>query len=197
MYLKLFGNDVNNIYALNGVDENSATYAYGWALSKSPTLLRTTIQDLVQRDIDPEQASIEVQKYEKDKGYTDIEICIPNSCHIIIEAKRYWELPLITQLKKYAERLKTGHMLSPLLVSLSAASREYAKRWLPCTTNKVPLKHRSWADLHALVHQAYRSTKSKEEKLWLREFKIHLRGYVSMRNPQDNCICSRLIPKSH
>ena len=186
MSLRLSGIEIDTIFALNGDDENSATFAFGWALSSSPTLLRAITHDLVQDEVDPERASIKLQKFGKDKGYTDIEIFIPNICHIIIEAKRNWELPLATQLEKYADRLKSGHVPSLLLVSLSAASREHAKRHLPPTVSKIPLVHRSWADLHELVHQAFRGTKSNTEKLWLREFEIHLRGYVSMRNPQDN-----------
>lgn len=45
--MKLSGNDINTVFALNGHDENSATYAFSWALSKSPTLRRETIYDLI------------------------------------------------------------------------------------------------------------------------------------------------------
>ena len=186
MDLKLYGTEIDTVFALNGDDENSATFAFGWVLSKSPALLRATIHDLAQIYVDPEQVLIEVQKFGNDKGFTDIEIHIPNIFHIIIEAKRHWVMPLEEQLGKYATRLNTGYGSRPLIVSLSAASREYAKRHLPPTVSKIPLVHRSWADLYALVHQTYRGTKSNTEKLWLREFEIHLRGYVSMRNPQDN-----------
>lgn len=186
MSLRLSGKEIDTVFKLNRDDENSATFAFGWALSSSPTLLRAIVHDLVQDDIDPESANIELQKYGMDKGYTDIEIFVPKICHIIIEAKPNWRLPHATQLKKYADRLKSTHVPSRLLVSLSAASREYARRHLPLTVNKIPLTHQSWTDLRTLVHQVYRGTKLNSEKLWLREFEIHLRGYASMRNPQDN-----------
>ena len=185
--MKLFGNDINTVFALNGVDENSVTYAFSWALSKSPTLLRYTIYDLVECDVESEQVIIEIQKYGKDKGFTDIEILIRNVCHIIFEAKRYWELPSTEQLEKYAGRLETSNESKSLIVSLSAASQEYAKSRLPPISN-ISLVHRSWADLHALVLGAYDKAKSREEKFWLREFKSHLRRYVSMRNPRDNLV---------
>lgn len=186
--MKLSGNDINTVFALNGVDENSATYAFSWALSKSPTLLRETIYDLAECDVEAEQVIIEVQKHGKDKGFTDIEILIRNVCHIIFEAKRYWELPSTEQLEKYATRLETSYESKSLIVSLSAASQEYAKRRLPSTISNISLVHRSWADLHALVLRAYDRAKSREEKFWLREFKSHLMRYVSMRNPQDNLV---------
>lgn len=188
MNLRQSGNDVDTVFALNGVDENSATFALGWVLSKSPALLHATIHNLAQIDIEPGQALIDVQKHGKDKGYTDIEILTPNSCNIIIEAKQHWVLPSEEQLKKYATRLKAGRVIRPLIVSLSAASRDYAKRRLPCSISNISLVHRSWADLDALVYKAYSNTKSREEKHWLREFKIHLRRYVSMRNQQDNWV---------
>ena len=186
MDLRLSGKEIDTVFRLNGVDENSVTFAFGWALSRSPILLRTIIYDLAKCEFDPELVSIELQKFGKDKGFTDIEIFIPKFLHIVIEAKQHWELPPIKQLEKYAKRLNTRHISNPLLVTLSAASRGYAQRRLPSTINLVPVVHRSWADLHTLVNQAYCSTKSMEEKLWLREFKIYLRGFVSMRNLQDN-----------
>ena len=137
--MKLSGNDINTVFALNGDDENSATYAFSWALSKSPTLLRETIYDLVKHDVASEPILIEAQKHGQDKGFTDIEILIRNVCHIIFEAKRYWELPSTAQLEKYAARLETSHVSIPLIVSLSAASREYSKRRLPRTIGNIPL----------------------------------------------------------
>lgn len=185
--MKLSGNDINTVFALNGDDENSATYAFSWALSKSPTLLRKTIYDLVNLEVASEQILIEAQKHGQDRGFTDIEILIPNACHIIFEAKRNWELPSVEQLEKYATRFETAHEPVPMIVSLSATSREYSERQLPCRRiGGIPLEHRSWKDVRELVEQAYSNTKSLKEKLWLREFKNHLRGYVSMRNPIDN-----------
>ena len=186
--MKLSGNDINTVFALNGDDENSATYAFSWALSKSPILLRETIHDLVKHDVASEQILIEAQKHGQDKGFTDIEILIRNVCHIIFEAKRYWELPSTVQLEKYAARLETSHVSIPLIVSLSAASREYSKRRLPRTIGKIPLEHRSWMDIYTLVQKAYCNTKSREEKLWLHEFETHLGGYVSVRNQQDSWV---------
>ena len=147
--MKLSGNDINTVFALNGDDENSATYAFGWALSKSPTLLRKTIYDLVNLDdVEPEQILIEAQKHGQDKGFTDIEILIPNACHIIFEAKRNWELPSVEQLEKYATRFEIADEPTPLIVSLSAASREYSERQLPCRRiGGIPLEHRSWKDI--------------------------------------------------
>jgi len=184
----IFRGSLNNVFALNGDDENSATYAFSWALSKSPALLCETIYDLVEDGVASEQIFIEAQKYGQDKGFTDIEIFIRNVCHIIFEAKRYWELPATAQLEKYANRLETSHVPKLLIVSLSAASQEYARRRLPCTIGNIPLQHRSWADIHNLVLRADSNTKLREEKLWLREFETHLRGYVSVRNQQDNWV---------
>jgi hypothetical protein len=186
MNLRLFGTETNTVFALNGTDENSATIAFGWALSKSPELLRVIVNDLVKLTIDPEQTTIELQKYGEDKGFTDIEIFCPNVCHIIIEAKRNWELPSTAQLEKYVDRLNSGHLSNPLILSLSAASQEYATSHLSATINKIPLVHRSWADLQTLVRRAYSRTNFYEEKLWLRELETHLKGYTSMKNPRDN-----------
>ena len=187
MDLKLSGYNIDSVFALNGYDENSATYAFGWVLSKSRALLQTTISDFFQLHFNPKQTHIDLQKYgTTDKGFTDIEIRCPNVCHIIVEAKRDWTLPSNEQLEKYSGRFSADPTPNPLIVSLSAASQEYAECYLPQTINNIPLVHRSWADLRLLVREAYKRTNSYVEKLWLYELEIHLKGYVSMRNPKDN-----------
>ena len=189
MELSLFGKEVESVFALNGRDENSATYALGWALSQSPALLAAFGKDLNgQTNFDG--ARVDLQRSGRDKGFTDVEIFPVGAAHhrYIIEAKRYWELPGIEQLTKYVDRIDNQNGRGGLIISLSAASQEYACKRLPRELEGIRVKHRSWGDLSKIVSVAYGKTTSSREKLWLDQLRKHLKGYISMRNVRDNLV---------
>lgn len=188
MALNLFGKEVESVFALNGDDEDSVTYALGWSLSQSPALLATLGEDLFGKPIEFDDACVDLQQSGQDRGFTDVEILSTSVPHVIIEAKRYWDLPGTAQLKKYASRIgkKTGR--GGLIVSLSAASREYAVDKLPNELGGIRVEHRSWGDLSKIVSDAYGRTTSFGEKLWLHQLQRHLRGYILMRDVKDNTV---------
>ena len=188
MLLNLFGKEVESVFALNGDGEDSITYALGWSLSQSPALLATLGKDLFGQPIEFDDARIDLQQSGQDRGFTDIEIFSPSGPHIIIEAKRNWDLPGTAQLKKYASRIGKETGRGGLIVSLSAASREYAADKLPNKLGGIRVEHRSWSDLSKIVNDSYGCTTKFGEKLWLDHLQKHLRGYISMRNVKDNTV---------
>jgi len=103
MELKLYGSTPMSIFAINGLNENSATFALGWTIAKSQSLAKL-LSKHYKLKIDPGNSILELQKYGKE-GITDIEIASPLS-HIIMEAKAGWVLPDRKQLERYAKRLK-------------------------------------------------------------------------------------------
>ncbi len=161
MWLNLFGKEVESVFALKGDDENSITYALGWSLSQSSALLAALGKDLFGRQIEFDDAHVYLQRSSRDRGFTDVEIFSPSKPHIIIEAKRNWELPGTAQLKKYASRIgkKTGR--GGLIVSLSAASREYATDKLPNKLDGIRVEHRSWSDLSKTISDARDETRRR------------------------------------
>ena len=186
MVLNLFGKEVESVFAVKRDDENSVTYALGWSLSQSPAFLATLGEDLFGEPIEFDDARIDLQRSNQDRGFSDVEIFSPSIPHIIIEAKRNWELPGTAQLKKYASRISRENGRGGLIVSLSAASRLYATDKLPNQLDGIRVVHRSWGDLGRIVSDAYGRTTSFREKLWLDQLQKHLRGYISMRNVEDN-----------
>lgn len=187
MDLRLFGKEPPSAFSLNGLDENSATYALGWTMSRSSHLSMLFSTDIVGIDLDSEKTSLELQKYGQE-GFTDIEIICSSICHLIVEAKRGWALPTDEQLKRYAKRIDPKLVKKSAIVSLSAASQEYAERHQLAKVNGIPLIHRSWGDIYRLICSAYRQASSLEEKFWLRELENHIKEYVSMQNPRDNMV---------
>ncbi len=186
MALNLFGKEVESVFALNGDDEDSITHALGWSLSHSPALLATLGEDLFGEQIEFGDARVDLQRLGQDRSFTDIEIFSKSGPHIIIEAKRYWGLPGTAQLKKYASRIGRENRRRGLIVSLSAASQEYAADKLPNELGGIRLEHRSWGDLSKIVSDAYGLTNRSGEKSWLRQLQKHLGGYILMRDVKDN-----------
>ena len=182
----------SGVFGLYGYDENSATYAFGWVLSKSPNLLQAFITSSIGEDpsIDLKNVTIDLQKHGQDKGFTDLEIKQEGVFHIIVEAKKLWSLPSKKQLLKYTPRFSLSSHSSEnerqVLVTLSAASIEYAKRRQASDVDGFPVIHLSWKDLNNIVSDARTKTNAYEEKLWLRELTSHLKGYITMTSPTDN-----------
>ncbi|MFL7024241.1 hypothetical protein BCS58_08010 [Enterovibrio norvegicus] len=198
--LALFNNECKTVFGLNGFDEDSATYALGWTLNKSPTLLNLFLSNIfVSLPFDVEKVSIDLQKSDG-KSFTDIEIKQQSVFHIIVEAKKGWVLPGNEQLEKYRSRFDAddGNYVeaSRVFVSMSAASEEYASRRLDGDIGGYPLTHLSWKSVVGLIEKAGSTTKSVTEKLWLGECQEHLKGYISMTNPTSNLAYCVVLSKN-
>lgn len=186
MEFRLHNRKIGSIFSLKQ-DENSATFALGWALTKCPGFFVSFMKDIADTSFNTENVLIQLQSHGEDNGYTDIEIICEPDIHVIIEAKKYWQIPTETQLKKYASRFKRANARQ-ILVTLSAASSDYANGKLPREIDGVPIIHRSWADIQKLAMTSFKKTKSFQDKLWLHELEKHLRGYVAMQDPKDNSV---------
>lgn len=184
MSLQRYGIPVTSVFGLNGTDENSATYAIGWVLAECPTFASGLLRLLFDEPCDIQNLHVELQRFGQDKGYTDVEIRVGSDLHVIIEAKRYWELPSEEQLSRYKPRLETAGR--PLLVSVSAASSEYAQSRLPAQVDGIELEHIAWSDLHRLVDVAYHNSSRHQEKFWLQQLSKHLASYSIMQDVNSN-----------
>ena len=176
MEFRLHGRQISSVFSLKQ-DENSATFALGWAISKCEGLCSTLVKDIAAITPDPEKTIVQLQRHHDDRGFTDTEI--------IIEAKKYWAIPSNEQLEKYAQRFEKTTK-SRYIVSLSAASQKYTDGRLPKSIRKVPVLHRSWSDIHGLVQEEIKTERGQENRIWLKELEKHLRGYTSMQDPKDN-----------
>jgi hypothetical protein len=149
----------------------------------------TLVTDLIGHPLENgDDVVIDLQRHDQQGGFTDIELVSKNFCHLIIEAKCGWTIPGQEQLEIYSRRMTRHSKAERRIVSLSAATRDYAVRRLPNRIANVPVTHRSWADIKQIAEVAHRKTTSHEEKLWLRHLSQHLEDYVSMQNPRDNLV---------
>ena len=186
MALTLHGIQPSNVFRLGGADENSATFSLGWVLEQSPTYRNLVIEATFGELLDGGDAAISLQHHHEDGGYTDLEIQMGRQFHAILEAKRWWEVPSQGQFQRYVPRLMAAATDQKRLVSVSAADRDYAGRRLPAELNGIPIVHLSWGELARLCKLAQPHASRFEEKLWLRQWALHLQEFVSVERQKDN-----------
>jgi hypothetical protein len=180
------GSEVFNVFGLSGTDENSATYALGWALEKSVNLRQLFVHEILGGPQEPEEWVITLQRHSEDGGYTDLEAWVGDKWHFLLEAKRGWDIPTKHQLSRYSTRLIATGATLQRLVTLSAADRSFAASHLPNKISEVPVTHLSWTDILRLSRQAQALASGTGERLWMRQFAEHLQEYVWMDRTTDN-----------
>jgi hypothetical protein len=180
MALTARGATPTSVFRLLGADENSATFALGWVLEQSAVFRDFVIAAIFKRQVDARDAVITLQTHAADGGFTDLELQAGLRFHVIVEAKRSWELPTMRQLSRYQPRLVTAGAALQRLVSVSAMTADHARRHLPRDIGGVELAHLSWRDLQRAAEKSHYLVTGFEEKLWLRQLIEHLREFVAM-----------------
>lgn len=188
MALTIHGSPPASVFGLSGMDENSASFALGWALEQSPRFRAALVAAIFGKPLDAAEAVISLQKHGEDGGFTDVEIHAGRRFHAIIEAKRWWDVPGLGQLERYCPRLAAGSAERQRLVTVSAADASFARRRLPDRVHGVEVVHLSWGTLQRLASEARIEASSFEEKLWLRQLVQHLQEFVAMDRLTDNTV---------
>jgi hypothetical protein len=183
--LLLHNRPVASVFNLLGQKENDVTYSIGWALSKGPSFLTNFLKELAERrSSDSDTLIIALQEFQKGSGITDIEIR-DSDVHIIIEAKRGWNLPLSEQLAKYLPRFRETKAKRQLLVTMSECSQDYAREYLIAKIDGIPVKHISWSRISDLSRIA-RGTNA--EKRLMQEFRNYIATIVNMQPQESNWV---------
>ena len=178
------------VFGLMGRDENSATFALGWALEKCPAFAKAVVERIAGGGVSTDERVIRLQTHGEDRGFTDIEIRCGHEFHAVLEAKVGWLLPTEAQLRRYRPRLDSTGVPIPkrAMVSVSSASTEVAARRLPREVDGVEVSHLSWGAIRAIALAAQRKAHVFAEKLWLGELATHLEGYAAMERVRDNLV---------
>ena len=188
MALIIRGRAPTSVFHLNGSDENSATNALGWVLERSFTLRKVFVESLLGEPIDVTDATLSLQKHGEDGGYTDLEIQAGNEFHVVVEAKKGWQVPSLDQLLKYRPRMQAGGASRQRLVSLSSARADIVKRTLPTHLEGASVVHLSWREIQRMAAASHKRASGFEEKLWLRQLVQHMQEFVAMERLTDNTV---------
>lgn len=184
--LRLHRRVVHTVFNLLGDKEDNITYSLGWALAQSDNLVQALLAEFFK--VDPGMtAAIGLQDSVRGAGRTDIEVKT-DQVHLIIEAKRGWELEDPTKLKKYTKRFKTDEALTPALAVVAECSLEWARPRLPKDIGGVPVEYMSWRKVVRLVEETAAQSGSHAEKRLLRELHRYLKGVMTVQNVQSNLV---------
>jgi hypothetical protein len=187
----LHNKNINSIFQLLGEHENDISYSVAWALAQCPSFLQVFISKLIGIKTLSKDIAIRLQHHEDDSGITDIEIESPNEFHLILEAKRGWNLPSEGQLQKYSKRASFVKSIASikLLVALSECSQEYASLNLPVQhIGSIPIKSVSWKDMFSFADIARIKTSSSAEKRLLKELLTYLGDLMTMDTIESNWV---------
>lgn len=184
--LFLHARKLDSVFELLGATENDITYSAGWALSRSPAFLEAFLRKLFprKRRFDLAAMVVRLQEYRSKGGYTDIEI-IGGDVHVVIEAKRGWQLPTQGQIQKYQVRFRAVGMRHQKMVTMSECSAAYAEELLEGMKLTLPITHISWAKLAELISGIGRT---HAEKRLLSELQNYVSTIVNMQNKESNWV---------
>lgn len=178
----LHGRHVHSVFELLGAKENDLTYSIGWALSQCPTF-RSTLIDAVFPD-EPGLAidRVALQERASTAGVTDIELIGPRA-HVIVEAKRGWEVPRQEQLRLYAPRLRQD--VRKAIVVMSECSPEFAAIHLAPNIDNVRVAHLGWREIAGFARLKHCKP---SERLLLAQLRLYLERIVKMQNQDSNLV---------
>jgi hypothetical protein len=184
--LVLHGRPVKSIFSLLGETENDITSSLGWALSRSPALLRSFLAMAIRHPhrCDPDNLVVTLQEFRNESGITDVEIR-GDDLHLIIEAKRGWTLPSAHQLRKYVPRFRETKAKRQLMLTMSECSEDYAREYGVTRVRGIPVRHVSWKDMASLSHIR---GGSHAEKHLMQEFRNYLATIVNMQPQESNWV---------
>lgn len=184
--LTLHGRVIGTVFDLLGNKENDITYSVGWALSESEAFARLLLAHVLPATPVDSLDMVQLQEGLSGAGFTDIEVkANEGKLHLVIEAKRGYNLPDPSQLEKYA--IRTKPQPTALLV-LAEASGEFVQERLPQLVAGTPVHYRSWRDIEQLARAAANESRSHAEKRLLRDLSLYLRGLMTMQNVSSNLV---------
>lgn len=182
---------IKSVFELLGERENDITFSLGWALAQCPEFCSRVVKAMVPGARDARTDKILLQEPGKD-GITDIELK-GESLHIILEAKRGLGIPSVKQLERYAQRIKGSGAKNAAIVSVSAASQDFARTKLPSKVLGIACVHASLSDLHKLA-QVRAGTHA--EKRLLKELSVYVKRIARMREIGSNMVYVVALKKS-
>ena len=186
------GQKVGTVFDLLGNNENAMTYSLGWALSECNTLSQDLAARLGLCEGFSDTMHLRLQEYLPQKGITDIEIVDPGRFHIVIEAKRGFNIPLPDQLEKYAERLSASKDTKAKKMILILAESDRDEQWLskhvPAHVNQVEVQAISWKQIQNMAKDCVFLSTKQSDKLLLRQLIGYLKKVSTVQNKTSNLV---------
>jgi hypothetical protein len=186
--LTLHGSPVQTVFDLLGSKEDDITYSVGWGLAQSEAFTRAVLAEGFGDAEQGEITAIRLQESEQGTGRTDVEI-ETERLHLIVEAKRGWDLPLDSQLQQYADRLSARDERDGRIAVVSECAPYYPPvKALPSVIDGVPVSYLPWKRIAELATSTAAASRSHAEKRLLAELTSYLKGLMTMQNVTSNLV---------
>ncbi len=183
---------VDTVFELLGNNENAMTYSLGWVLAECDVFSQQLAAMLGLSEGFSDAMRIQLQGYAPQKGFTDIEIVDPSRVHIVIEAKRGFNIPLLDQLEKYADRLLASPDTKSKKMILVLAESDRREQWLaqhvPDHVKQVEVQAISWNQFQNMANDCMAKTSKHSEKSLLRQLIGYLKKVTTMQNQTSNLV---------
>ena len=187
--LTLYGRRVETVFELLGEAEDDITYSVGWGLAESGGFTRALLAEVYGPNVPTgDLTAVRLQKMEKGTGRTDVEV-ESEFLHLIVEAKRGWQLPTYGQLEQYARRLRNGEPRQTCIVVIAECAPYYAPvAALPKKIYGIPITYLPWSRIAELVRQSATACRHQGERQLLRELHRYLRRLMTVQNTTSNLV---------
>ena len=131
-------------------------------------------------------ATVHLQEIVPGTGRTDVELQVGGEIHIIIEAKRAWQLPSDAQLAQYVRRLRSSNAQTRLILVLTDCSRDYVGvKGAPTSLLGTHICYRSWADFVRIASDC-RKRCTPAQRILVNEVLAYLKELITMQQIDSN-----------
>lgn len=187
--LRLFTEQIESVFQLLGQKENDISYSVGYSLANCKTFLGNFLKVVgVEKPVEMDNVKIQLQTYEKEKGYTDFEIILEDQFHLIIEAKRGWNFPLYEQLEKYVTKpsfLQAKAKLKKVIIFNESTPAYTQAQFGMEAIHQVPIQVLSWRDVQQIALDSTAPGRTVENRI-LKELSSYLKIISTMQNIDSN-----------
>ena len=177
------------MFDLLGEAEDDITYSVGWGLAQSEDFARILLGEAYGAcTAEGELTAVRLQETDKLTGRTDVEI-ESKRLHLIVEAKRGWELPTYGQLKQYAERLRSNEQREGCVLVVSECAPYYPPvAALPGEIFGIPIMYMAWSRVAELVERSASACRRPAERRLLLDLHRYLRRLTTVQNTTSNLV---------
>lgn len=186
--LTLYSRAVRTVFDLLGSKEDDITYSVGWGLAQSEAFTRAVLGETFGDAEQGEITAIRLQESAPGTGRTDVEI-ETERLHLVLEAKRGWNLPTMAQLHQYADRLNALDERERSIGVVAECAAYYPPvKALPKAIDGVPVSYTPWKRIAEIATSTAAGSSGHAEKRLLTELTSYLKGLMTMQDVTSNMV---------
>ncbi|MHB8491399.1 MAG: hypothetical protein ACYDA6_04180 [Solirubrobacteraceae bacterium] len=186
--LTLYSRPVRTVFDLLGSKEDDITHSVGWGLAQSEAFTRAVLAEAFGDADQGEITALRLQESAPGTGRTDVEI-ETERLHLVLEAKRGWNLPTVAQLQQYAGRLNDLDDRDGRIAVVAECAEYYPPvKALPESLDGVPVSYVPWKRVADIATSTAAASRSHAEKRLLAELNGYLRGLMTMQDVTSNMV---------